>query len=190
VQVPTMHQNSLLHYAEDERFQFLEIPYIDDRFSMYLLLPKKNIPVTKLVDGISAKQIIDLKMGAFPHKVDVLLPKFRVKTGCPLREPLSRMGVNDAFDKRKADFDRMIVKISKAYRVYISSIRQDAWIGVDEKGTKAASATTTTHFTFGCSAVSPPKPARFHADHPFLFFVVHNPSRSILFSGWVSEPGK
>ena len=34
--------------------------------------------------------------------------------------------------------------------------------------------------------VSPP--VDFHADHPFLFAIVHNPSYSILFAGWIANP--
>jgi len=59
---------------------------------------------------------------------------------------------------------------------------------VNEEGTEAAAATATTHFSIGCSAAPRPAPVDFHADHPFLFMVVHNPSRSILFVGWVSDP--
>jgi len=62
----------------------------------------------------------------------------------------------------------------------------DAWIEVNEEGTEAAAATTTTHYSIGCSAPARTPRAEFHADHPFLFFIVHNGSRSILFAGWVA----
>jgi len=188
VQTPMMHQNSGLLYAENEKLRFLELPYIDDRFSMYVVLPKKVLPASKLTGGITAKGIVELKMGAFPHQVDVLLPKFRVETRLSLTDSLAGMGVKSAFDSRSADFDKMIVKQPDAYRIYLSEIRHNAWIDVNEEGTEAAAATTTTHFSFGCSAAPRPAPVDFHADHPFLFMVVHNPSRSIIFVGWVSNP--
>ena len=33
-------------------------------------------------------------------------------------------------------------------------------------------------------------PVDFHADHPFLFFIVHNESRSVLFAGWMVNPNE
>ena len=34
----------------------------------------------------------------------------------------------------------------------------------------------------------PPPHVVFHADHPFLFAIVHNKSYSILFAGWIANP--
>ena len=33
-----------------------------------------------------------------------------------------------------------------------------------------------------------PPPVEFHADHPFLFAIVHKQSQSILFAGWIANP--
>jgi serpin B len=100
------------------------------------------------------------------------------------------MGLESAFDKQRADFDKMIIKNFGAFRVYITDSYHDAWIDVHEEGIEAAAATATAHFSFGCSAPRQPMPAEFHADHPFLFMIVHNESRSILFAGWISNPEK
>ena len=99
------------------------------------------------------------------------------------------MGVSSTFDKEKADFNKMIVPHLDAFRIYISQVYHDTWIEVHEEGTEAAAATTTVHYSFGCSggAINPP-PVEFHADHPFLFAIVHNKSYSILFAGWIANP--
>jgi len=39
-----MHQRSLLLYSENDKVKFLEIPYIDRMYSMYVILPKKSAP--------------------------------------------------------------------------------------------------------------------------------------------------
>ena len=98
------------------------------------------------------------------------------------------MGVKAAFRNQDADFDKMIDKKLEAFRIYVSEIYHDAWIDVNEEGTEAAAATSTVHFSFGCSAPARSMPAEFHADHPFLFMIVHNESRSILLAGWISNP--
>jgi len=183
-----MHQRSLLPYSENDDVKFLEIPYIDGAYSMYVVLPKEVISVRKLLDYVTQDKIAQWKRNALDCEVDVLLPKFEMKRHLDVREALTAMGVKAAFDKRTADFDKMIIKKSEAFRIYISDISHDAWIELHEEGTEAAAATTTTHFSLGCASQAVPRAVQFHADHPFVFMIVHNPSRSILFSGWISTP--
>jgi serpin B len=185
-----MHQNSLLLYSEDEDVKFLEIPYIDASYSMYFILPQEVLSVGELMDLITEKRIATLKRKAYSHKVDVLLPKFTMHGHLDMKHALTEMGVEQAFDSQKADFDKMIKKKIQAFRIYISQILHDGYIEVNEEGTEAAAATTTIHYSFGCSAPPPPVAVDFHADHPFLFLIVHNESRSILFAGWLSDPGE
>ncbi len=188
VETPMMHQRSLLPYSENEDFKFLELPYVDNHYSMYVILPKTVIAIPKLMENVTADQIVELRRRALGHEVDVLLPKFDMKSHLGVREALSAMGVKSAFSNQKADFDKMIIKKIEAFRIYITEIYHDAWIDVHEEGTEAAAATSTVQFSFGCSAPHRPMPAQFHADHPFLFMIVHNESRSILFAGWISNP--
>lgn len=83
----------------------------------------------------------------------------------------------------------MINRKLEAGGVYINNIYQEAWIKIDEKGTEAAAVTASTHFSVGCSSdFSMPLLREFHADHPFVFFIIHNPSENIIFSGWISNP--
>jgi len=185
-----MHQSSLLPYAEDETFQFLELPYIDRQYSMYVLLPKQVLPAGRMVSLVQSNTITHLKERAYPQVVDVLFPRFEMRSHCSAKEVLSEMGVTAAFDKHKADFDRMIVKKWDAYRVYLSEVYHDAWVAVDERGTEAAAATTSIHYSIGCGMAVQEMPVDFHADHPFLFFIVHNESRSVLFAGWMVNPNE
>ena len=191
VEAVMMHQCSLLPYSENDQIKFLEIPYIDGAYSMYVILPKNVIPIRELTDIINTGMIADLKRNAFEREVDVLLPKFEITSHLGVKNALSEMGVKSAFDKQKADFDKMIVKNTEAFRIYLSEIYHDAWIDVHEEGTEAAAATTTEYKSFfGGSAKLNPDSVKFHADHPFMFMIVHNPSRSILFAGWISDPAK
>jgi len=185
---PMMHQRSLLRFSEDEKLKFLELPYIDEHCSMYILLPKEITGIPELMKNLTIDQIVELRKRAFGHEVDVLLPKFEMRSHLSARESLSAMGVKSAFSNQKADFDKMIIKKVESFRIYITDIYHDAWMDVHEEGTEAAAATSTVHFSFGCSAPHRPMPAEFHADHPFLFMIVHNESRSILFAGWMSNP--
>jgi len=186
--VPMMHQRSLLGYAEDDDFKLLEIPYAQRRYSMYALLPKRVLGVKELMSRVTTETIVALRRRLSSCAVDVLLPKFEVGSHYAVKEALKEMGAKSAFDKQRADFDNMIVKKREAFRVYLSEVYHDAWIEVHEEGTKAAAATTTTHYSIGCSASRGPMPVDFHADHPFLFAIVDNKNYSILFAGWIANP--
>jgi serine protease inhibitor len=187
-QTAMMHQCSLLPYSENDTLQFLELPYIDNQFSMYIILPKELVGIRDLVKNLTMDEIVELKKRAYGHEVDVLLPKFEMKSHLSARDALSAMGVRAAFSNQKADFDKMIIKKMEAFRIYITEIYHDAWIDVHEEGTEAAAVTSTLHFSFGCSMPHRPMPAQFHADHPFLFLIIHNESRSAVFAGWMSTP--
>ena len=107
---PMMHQYSKLPYAANEDFQFLEIPYIDDQYSMYVLLPQKIIGIKDLMSRVTAQTVIDLKRNAGDCMADVLLPKFEFKGHYDIKDQLAKMGAPTAFDEDKADFGKMIVQ--------------------------------------------------------------------------------
>jgi serpin B len=187
-----MHQCSLLPYAEDDRFKFLELPYINRDYSMYIVLPRGIIPLAELIDRMTTARVTDLQHAAGPYQVDVLLPRFTMRSHLDVKDILVAMGVHSVFDKQKADLDKMILKKDEAFRIYLAEISQDVWTDVHEEGTQAAAATVAEHYSIGCSVLRPSvvPSAQFHADHPFLFLVVHKKSHSILFAGWISDPEK
>src|ERR1700677_4206572 len=187
-EVAMMHQSALFLYSEDARFQFLEMPYLGGRFSMMVLLPRENSGVEAAMTGLTPETVMDLKRRAAPQYADVLFPKFTIRSSADMKPALSAMGAGAAFDSRHADFDAMIVKKPEAYRVYLAGVHHDAWMETGEEGTEAAAATVSVHYTIGCSAQEPPRHVEFHADHPFLFFIVHNPSRCVVFAGWIANP--
>ncbi len=57
---------------------------------------------------------------------------------------------------------------------------------VNEEGTEAAAATGVA--VGARVAMIPREPPLFRADHPFLFLIVDNRTKSILFLGRVVEP--
>jgi serpin B len=155
---------------------------------MYLIMPKEIIEIPQLTKTMTAAHVAEFRRQALVHEVDILLPKFEMKSHLGVKEALFSMGVKAAFSDTKADFDKMLVKKDQVFRIYLSEIFHDAWIVVHEEGTEAAAATSTELAAFGDNAPYRPRPAVFHADHPFLFMIVHNASRSILFAGWISNP--
>jgi serpin B len=73
--------------------------------------------------------------------------------------------------------------MSSANDLVLSKVVHKAFVEVNEEGTEAAAATAAI-MMLRCIRIIP----QFVADHPFLFFIRHNPSKSILFAGRYSSP--
>ncbi len=190
VKAPMMQQQSTFNYAENSNFQFISLPYINHQFSMLILLPKQNIPAQQALKRTDLNGLYWFIKNSRTYDVNLMLPKFTTRNKLDIKHFLTSKGVKKAFDENRADFGNMISPNVQAQRAYLNKISHDAFVEVNEKGTEAAAATTSIHFSIGCSAtpaLSYPY-VKFHADHPFIYFIVHNKSNRILFSGWINEP--
>lgn len=85
------------------------------------------------------------------------------------------MDIKDVFDQNRADLS----KINNRY--FVSSMIHKTKISVDERGTTAAAVTTSIF----ANKATPPK---FHANKPFLYFIVDRVTKMILFSGQYVSP--
>lgn len=77
-----------------------------------------------------------------------------------------------------------VTGMSPGNDLVLSEVVHKAFVEVNEEGTEAAAATGAI-MMMRCM---PMPPARFIADHPFLFFIRHNPSNSVLFAGRYCSP--
>ncbi len=181
VKVPTMGMKveEGLDYYKDDKLQAIELPYAGGDLSMVVLLPKG--PISDLESALSTSYLN--KIGRKIEKageVDVYLPKFEITTpSIELKEDLKDLGMLEAFNPG-ADFSGMT-----DYDAWIGNVYHKAYVRVDEEGTEAAAATAVvmTNFSIGGN-----KPVVFRADHPFMFFIMHKETNSILFMGKVEDP--
>jgi serpin B len=90
------------------------------------------------------------------------------------------MGMPDAFGSA-ADFSGM----DGTRNLNISAVIHSAYVNVDEEGTEAAAA---THISFGAGAAAPEPSVVFRADHPFIFLIRDNDTKTILFIGRIVDP--
>ncbi len=111
--------------------------------------------------------------------IGVHLPKFKLEVECSLSEILQEMGMSSVFQKTKADLTGM----SSQCGLFISAVVHKAFIEVNEEGTEAAAAIAVI-VECDCAVQF----RSFIADHPFLFFIRHNPTNSILFLGRFRGP--
>lgn len=111
-------------------------------------------------------------------EVDLYLPKLKLEENYDLKSPLSSMGIRNAFDPGQADFTGMSVKKD----LFISEVIHKAFVEVNEEGTEAAAATGVLMMRSRVPTMT------FKADHPFIFFIRHNKSQTILFFGRLCSP--
>ncbi|NWW88349.1 SPB6 protein, partial [Rhynochetos jubatus] len=172
-------------YIGDFQTKILEIPYVGNELSMIILLPdaiqdgstglerlERELTYEKLIDWINP-EMMDCT------EVMLSLPRFKLEEDYDLNTLLSSMGMPDAFDLQKADFSGM----SSGNELMLSKVIHKAFVEVNEEGTEAAAATAGV-MVLRCAMIVP----KFTADHPFLFFIRHNKTSSILFCGRFCSP--
>jgi len=179
VNTPMMNQTEDFKYAETEALQVLELPYVKNELSMIVLLPKVKDGLPDVEKSLMIGKLSDTLDSLRKRKVDVSLPKFKITSKFSLASVLRSMGITDAFS-RNADFSRM----TAGKDLFISEVVHKAYVDVNEEGTEAAAATGITMKVLSI----PAPPARFVADHPFMFLIRDNQTGSILFIGRLMNP--
>ncbi len=178
--VPTMHNKKRFGYAETESCQLLELPYEGDELSMIVALPRERDGLDHLEKGLTQEKLHEWFDGLRRREVDVYLPRFKFTSEFGLRSMLESLGMKDAFLPDEADFSGMNGKRD----LFVTAVLHKAYVDVNEEGTEAAAATGVI---VGTTSV-PLQPAVFRADHPFLFFIRHRPTGTVLFMGRVADP--
>ncbi len=178
INIKMMHQTGNFKYLSTKNFQVIELPYIGQTVSMVIFLPNKLTGIKNLDKYLTLKNFYLYLSELRTKNINIYLPKFKLKTRYYLKSILCQLGMKDAFSN-KADFSGITGKPN----LKIKKVIHQAYIKVDEKGSEAAAATAVV-FKLKCIMM----PITFRADHPFIFFIIHNPTKTILFMGRVVNP--
>ena len=112
------------------------------------------------------------------REVRVAFPKFKLETRYQVKDYLMDMGMVTPFTY-DADFSGM----TGSDELFIEKVIHQAVVEVNEEGSEAAAA-TSVHMVL--KAV--PDYVSFDADHPFIFFIQHKETGTILFMGKILNP--
>ena len=184
VQTPLMHEKKRMGYFENDAMQVVEIPYVSERLSMVVMVPRKADGLGAIEKGLSQKMLAETEAGTKPRLVDLTLPKFKTTSKLSLAETLKGMGMEEAFSKA-ADFSGM----TGDKTLYIGAVEHQAYVDVNEEGTEAAAATAVAMMT-RMAVVREPEPVVVKVDRPFLYFVRHKRSGEVLFMGRMMNPAE
>ncbi|KAM4574450.1 leukocyte elastase inhibitor isoform 2-T2 [Fundulus diaphanus] len=173
------------NYISDLGLQILELPYVNQELSMFILLPElatgDSDPLVKLESELTPAKLEEWTDRAnmdTQTEIIIHLPKFKLEEDYELKEHLSKMGMTDVFCAGKANLTGM----NGEGGLFLSTVAHKAFVDVNEEGTEAAAATA------GMVSFCMLREEHFQADHPFLFFIRHNKTKSILFFGRFSSP--
>nr|XP_060470927.1 serpin B6-like isoform X2 [Panthera onca] len=161
--------------------QILVLPYVGKELNMIIMLPDENIDLKTVEKEITYEKFTEWTRPDMldEEEVEVFLPRFKLEENYNMENVLCTLGMTDAFEQAKADFSGM----SSRKDLYLSRVVHKSFVEVNEEGTEAAAATAAI-MMLRCARIMP----RFCADHPFLFFIQHSKTNSILFCGRFSSP--
>ncbi|KAE8597735.1 hypothetical protein XENTR_v10016582 [Xenopus tropicalis] len=170
------------NYIPEINCRVLELPYVDYELSMVIVLPDNinddTTGLQQLEKELSLEKINEWTENMMPIDVHVHLPKFKLEDSYKLKSQLAGMGMADLFEAGSADLSGM----SGSNDLYLSEVIHKSFVEVNEEGTEAAAASA------GIAMMCLMREEEFNANHPFLFFIRHNATKSILFFGRYSSP--
>ena len=168
-------------YSSGSNYQAIEMPYGCTNFTMVVIVPEETLPEFLSSFTSETWSTITSALDAREEfsELTVYMPKFKFSYEKYLNDQLRSMGMIDAFNGSLADLSG----ISDA-SIYISFVKQNTFVEVDEKGTEAAAVTT-----IGIELTSAlPQPREFVIDKPFVFAIRERTTNTLLFIGQVTNP--
>ncbi|XP_013164049.1 PREDICTED: ovalbumin-related protein X-like [Papilio xuthus] len=167
-------------FMDDINATVAELPYDDNKFSMYVFIPYANVKLRNVIDVLkttSLRSITERLQNVDAQEVTVSLPRFKMSSNIDnLKELLRAMGLRAMFDSEAASFPRVSQR-----PLHVSALRQRATVVVSERGTTAG-AVTEAEFSFKSF------PLTFTANKPFFFAIVDKETLIPVFTGAYSKP--
>ena len=181
IETPFMKNTLKLKYFENDKLQSVEIPYMGNKITMIIVLPKIKTGVEELdksITYISYKQMLDSMKN---ETVELTMPKFQMTSYFQLEHILKNMGMKISFSEN-ADFSGMTGDSTLS----IDRVIHKAFIDISEEGNEIPPSKVVA---MGPSASPQNRQAKtFLADHPFLFLIKDEETGSILFMGKINKP--
>ncbi len=179
VQVETMKSKIPLRRYATSEYEAAELTYGQQNFSMILIEPTGML--NEFLEGFEPEDwemlVSSLDDIPEPSDCDLMLPKFRFEYEKILNDQLVSLGMIDAFEPYVADLSGITDE-----SVFVSFVKQNTFVDVNEEGTEAAAVTT-----IGIEYTSiGPEP--FIIDRPFVFAIRERTSGTLLFIGKVILP--
>lgn len=172
-----MKKTEKLQYFENEELQLISKPYKDSSLSFCIILPKKLFGIGEIEEKLNSEMFDKIINNTNNTLTSLSIPKFSLEFDYQLLEALNNLGLKSAFNN-EADFSGITQT-----PLMFGGVIHKTWFELDEEKTEAAAATSTIMIKG-----LPPSYKVFKADHPFVFCIIDNNTKTILFMGRFIEP--
>ena len=161
--------------------------YEGGKAQMIVLLPDQER--FDEIEGLLGIGMMDnvLRTSAWTN-LKLFMPRFEFKSSLDLADTLKKMGMQDAFVERKADFTG--IAGNPLHPLNIDEVFHKAFVAVDEMGTEAAAATVVATGEAVAALVPTKAPIVVRIDRPFIFIIRDTVHDTVLFVGRVLDPTK
>ena len=169
VMVDMMSYDEFLPSATGEGWRAVELPYRGDEVSMFVIVPED----LEAFEATLTSEVLDGVLGEIRDGgIHLSLPRFSYSFHTSLVDTFTALGLSSLFTA--PDLSGIESGLG------VTAIEHEAFIEIDEEGTRAAAAT-------GVAVVASHGPT-IEVNRPFMFFIVDKPTQSVLFLGRVLDP--
>lgn len=172
-------------YFEDENAIGFMKEYKGGHYAFVALLPKEGVSVSEYVASLNGVSLNKLLSNPQDEIVYTAIPKFETEFTVEMADILKTMGMTDAFDVYKADFESLGTMPER--NIYISQVLHKTFISVGEKGTKAGAATIVEMAAGSTAPGKPIEPKKVYLDRPFVYMLIDCENKIPFFIGTMMD---
>ncbi|MDE7365745.1 MAG: serpin family protein [Lachnospiraceae bacterium] len=176
----TMLRSTETQYIAGEHVTGFVKNYKGGDYAFLALLPEEGIRVEDYIASLNGEDFLALYDNRMYQEVLVEIPEFTYDYDTELKDALSSMGMEDAFEPG-ADFSNMAET-----DLYISRVLHKTHIQVDRAGTKAAAVTAVEMSKASDVEMDVTEPPRVYLNRPFVYAIVDTETGLPVFLGAVN----
>ncbi len=170
-------------YLNDENATGFIKNYYDSKYAFAALLPNEGMSIDEYTATLTGEGLSSLLANPQQTKVHTGLPKFENEYSVEMKDILTAMGMQDAFDENAADFSGL--GDSSNDNIFISRVLHKTFIAVNEKGTKAGAATAVE--MKDTSAAIEEEIKEVILNRPFIYMIIDRKANLPLFIGTMMD---
>lgn len=183
--VAMMSRRDWMSYGESEQYQLVRLGY-EERYSLYVLLPSKNMPLGQFIHAFDEDQIATFEKSLASRPGLLRMPRFDVAASQDATPVLKKLGINNVFESWNS-----LKPGFSAYGGKLFDVQVRSHVKLDEEGTKLINVTEMSGGVMGGirgGTLQPEVPFEMVVDRPFLFYIKDDVTNEVLFLGTVVDP--
>ena len=180
--VDMMFTNMKRWYLENDLMTGFMKQYKGGEFSYIAMLPKEGVSLSQLVNSLKPGDVSEAIMNRESGDILIGVPKYTEEYSANLNEVLQKLGMTDVFNRDKSNLTRLL---NTEGPTYVSRVIHKTYIGVDEKGTKAAAVTGIE-----VVAESVSMPYTVIRDRPFVYMIVDSEGFPVFLGTYEGPSGQ